>query len=395
MATGVRFSYDDTVTTKRSIGDAIYMIDFTEAPLLQLFGFGSENLSKFKVVNWPSTMLEIIEDIMSPFESKIAEDLDNAETEIDVASGHGSYFRKGDVVGILDANGEVAETLLVLSVSGDTLTVDTRGDVSTATTHSNGATIRILTRAMPENHTYTTGHSTVPTVSYNYTQIISQAVEVSKTERAISRYGIEDQLDYQVAKLFSDGGSQGKLAQLLHRTFYYGVRQKRASSGNAYGMMGGYSTFVNVNTTSSDHVFDLNQAAITKKDIHRVLRAIRSSGGRCTHLITGAWGMEKIQSLYEDNIRTTEMQTTRGNVPVEAIRTPHGEVKLVYDFMCPEHMYNFVNAEKIGWIPLRDFEASEMNTLADGWAKDVVGEYTFMVACPKSHGQIYGASTTK
>lgn len=391
----IRYSYDDTTTSKRGIGDSIWMIDFTEAPLLQLFGFGSENLNKFDIQNWPSTKVEWLQDTMAPFESTIAEDLTDSEIDVDVATGHGVYFRNGDVVGVLDANGEVAEKMLVTSVSTDTLTVGTRTLLGTPTTHTTGATIVILTRAMPENSTYTTGYITTPTAPYNYTQILSQAVELSRTEAKLSRYGVEDQMAYQVAKLFDASGSEGKLAQLLHRTFYYGVRQQRTNQTTARGMMGGFETFVTAGATSTDHVFDKAQAAITKQDVHKVIRAARSSGGRITHIVTGAWGYEKLHSMYEDNTRTTEVELARGVAEMEMIRTPHGEVGLVFDFMCPQHAYYFVNADKIGWIPFDDFMASDIETMADGYAQDVVGEYTFVLANPESHGLIYGASTTK
>lgn len=58
MATGTRTTYTDTGTIKRGIGDVIKMIDWTEAPLLNLLG--TKNEGKFRLQNWPNTKVEWI-----------------------------------------------------------------------------------------------------------------------------------------------------------------------------------------------------------------------------------------------------------------------------------------------------------------------------------------------
>jgi hypothetical protein len=112
-----------------------------------------------------------------------------------------------------------------------------------------------------------------------------------------------------------------------------------------------------------------------------------------THLITGAFGIEKITSMYEDTIVTTRDETIGGS-EIQQIRTPHGMVKLVFDWMCPQDRYYFVNAEKVGWLPLRDFARGKIAEQGDFFVSDVVGEYTFLVANEKSHGYIKEASIT-
>lgn len=399
----VRESYTDTTTNVRAVGDAIYNIDFQEAALLQLLGFTSKNLSKFAVKQgWPSTKIEWLEDANVPFTTLLAESgFDNSETDMTVTTGTGKYFRKGDILGIYASgttSGTIGEKVLVTDVTGDVLTI-VRGYGSTSgASAAIGTGIRLLTRAMPENHIYTTEHMTTPTAPYNYTQILDAAVEMSRTEMRMMRYGIDDHMDMQVAKLFNDGGQEGRLAQLLHQTFYYGERVQR--DANNYGSMGGFDAFVDASTASANHVFTKSDAAITKADIHKVIRAVRSSNGRVTHLITGAWGIEKIRALYEDSIRTTQEQRVMGSPAVDEIVTPHGSVRVIYDWMCPEDRYYFINADKMGWIPFDEFRRKvvyngEENSPYDGRVEKVVGEYTFGLANPKSHGLIYGASTTK
>src|SRR6056300_875253 len=125
MATGVRASYTDTGITKRAIGDAINMIDWTEAPLLRIFGFGSDNLRKFDLVNWPSTKAELIEDTMSSWYTTLTEGLDTSEKDWDVTDG--TLFRQGDIVAtydVLDTDFSTPlEKALVTSVSSNTISV--------------------------------------------------------------------------------------------------------------------------------------------------------------------------------------------------------------------------------------------------------------------------------
>lgn len=382
MATGARLSTTDTGITKRSISDVIQMIDWTEAPLLRLFGFSSKNLRKFDIQNWPATKVELVEDTMPGFASALNGGINSSVTAVIVTTGQGQYFRQGDII-LIDT-----EKMLVISVATDTLTVATRPYGSTsANSHSDLAVVTILTRAMPENSNYVTGYTTTTTQPYNYTQIISEAVQVSKTAQAITTYGIDDLMDYEVGKLFADSGSAGRLAQLLQRTFYYGERVQRGG-GNAYGSMGGFKTFVSTNVT------DLLGAAITRDKVHTKIRDIRQAGGKVTHLVTGAWGIEKLTSMYEGLIETTRDEKI-GGAEIQQIKTPHGLVKLVYDWMAPNGDYYFCNADKIGWLPLRPFDRAKIAEQGDFYVSDVAGEFTFLVANEKSHGYITGASNVK
>jgi hypothetical protein len=401
MAT--RLSYTDTTTNVRAVGDTIYNIDFQEAALLQLLGFSNKNLSKFSVKQgWPSTKLEILEDVNVPFTSLLAESgFDDTETDMTVTTGTGVYFRKGDIVGIYPTGtttGVFQEKVLVTAVSGDVLTIVRGYGATSGVAALTGTGLRLITRANEENSIYTTEHMTTPTAPYNYTQILDAAVEMSETEAMMSRYGIDDHMDMQIGKLFDNGGSEGRLAQLLHQTFYYGERVIRAAAPE-YGSMGGFNIFCTASTATANHVFDLSSAAIERDDIHKVIRAVRSANGKVTHLVTGAWGIEKIRSMYNNSIRTTQEQRVMGSPQVDEIITPHGSVRVIFDWMCPESEYYFINADKMGWIPFREFTRKTVyggveNNPYDGRIEKVIGEYTFMLANPKSHGRIYGASTT-
>lgn len=399
-----RNSYTDTTTAIPAVSDAIYNIDFVEAGLLQLLGFSDKNLNKVAVRSgWPNTTISWLEDVQVPKTTLLAESgFDSSETDLTVTTGTGQYFRKGDILGIYattDGTGAIAEKVLVTSQASDVLTI-VRGYGSTSgAAHSEGVFIRLLTRANEENSIYTTEHITTPTLKSNYVQILDAAVELSRTEAKRSRYGIPDQMDMQIAKLFNNSGSEGRLAQALHETFYYGEAVQR--DGTEYGSMGGFNAFVTTSTASTGHVVDLNGAAFQRDDVYGVMRAIRNSGAgaRATHLICNSWALEKMSLWFEDSIQRVQETRVLGNPEIQEIITPHGNLRLVYDWMCPQDEMYFINADKCGWVPYDSFMRKTIyggseNNPYDGYIEQVIGEYTFVLSNAKSFGRIHDFSTT-
>lgn len=401
-----RLSYTDTVTDIPAVSDMIYNIDFDEAGLLQLLGFSESNLSKFAIRGtWPSTTMTWLEDVNVPFTTLLAESgFDDTETDMTVTTGTGQYFRKGDVLNIYanaGGTGAVAEKVLVTAVSSDVLTIVRGHGTTSGAAHSNGVGVRLGTRGNEENSIYTTEHITTPTAVSNYTQIIDGSVEMSRTEAKMSRYGITDHMDMQFAKLFDNGGAEGRIPQLLHQTFYNGEAVAR-STAPAYGFMGGFNAFVTTSTASTSHVVGLSGAAFQRDDIYGILRAVRNSGSgaRVTHMIMNSWALEKISLWEENKVRyTVKEQRVPSQPEVQEILTPHGRVRLVYDYLCPQDEIYFINAEKCGWVPYdsffrKDIYGGNTNNPYDGTVVQVIGEYTFGLTNPKSFGRLHGFSLT-
>ena len=151
--------------------------------------------------------------------------------------------------------------------------------------------------------------------------------------------------------------------------------------------MGGIGVSVSTNVTA------LASAALQCSEIHPRTRSIGDAGGACDTIITGSWGVEKVTSMYDGYI-TMDQSSERGGSKITRVTTPHGEVELVYDWMCPAGYMYFVDTAKIGWLPMRPFATTKIAEQGDFYVTDVVGEYTLVVANDKSHGIISGFSTT-
>jgi hypothetical protein len=381
MAIGTRTTYSETANIKRAIGDMIGFIDWTEAPLLRKLGVNNE--SKFRLVNWPNSKYEWLEDTMSARTTTLAEEAAAAETEIDVTDG--SIFKEGDIVKV------ESELMYVSSVSTNTITV-TRGFAGTTdATHATALSIALATIARLEGADYDTGHTTALTNPTNYTQIISEAVKVTGSEAVNTKYGVNDTMAYHLAKLM--GGSNGvgekfragKLPILLQQTFYHG--RDAVGSASTPRAMGGFEEFVTTNVT------DLSSAKLQRAHIEDAFQACYLAGGDPDTIVCNAWLRRKLTSFYEGLITTTRSET-RGGSRIDTVMTDFGEMEIMFDRWCPTDRLYIVETPKVGWITNRAFQVYDRPSTGDYTVKEVLGEYGFVVQNQLSHAYIKNASTT-
>lgn len=377
MATGTRTTYTDTTPQKRSIADMIGMIDWTEAPLLKLLGLNGE--SKFRLLNFPRTKVEWLEDTMAPRSGTVNEALDSSETGVDVASGQGDYLKAGDVI-LVDS-----ELMYVSSVATDTATVVRGFAGTTAASHSDQAAWKLATVARLEGADFTTGYTTSVTNPYNYTQIFSEAVKVTGSEQNDEKYGISDTMAYHISKLMGDGGKAGKLPILLQQAAYYGKRA--AGSSTTARAMGGIEQFVTTNITN------LSSAALTRKSIEDLMQLCYLAGGAPNTLVCNAWLRRKISSFYEGSI-STDRSEERGGSKITTIVTDFGDIEVMFDRWCPTDRMYLIEPAKMGWVTYRPFNVVDRASIGDYMVKEVLGEYSFALMNETAHGYIYGASTT-
>ena len=387
MAVGARSTYTDTTPQKRSIADLITMIDWTEAPLLNLLGVNNE--SKFRLVNWPRTKVEWLEDEMSPRSTTLGAAISSTGATSFTAAD-GSIFKEGDVVKIDD------ELLWVESVSGNTVTVASTGGRgyggSTAATHDNGSTAEIVGIARLEGSVASTGHTTTLDNPYNYTQILSEAVKVTGSQEVDSNYGFNDEMARQLGKLIGgpseigSKGKAGKLAILLQQSFYHGLRNQ--GSATAARAMGGAAQYITTNLSN------VASAALTRKHIEDLMEDAFNAGGMPDTLVVGSWVRRKITSFYEGAIHVDRSES-RGGSKITTIVTDFGDIEVVHDRWCPQSKAYLIEKDKMGWVTYRPFNIYDRASTGDYALKEVLGEYSFVLMNESAHGILYNISTTK
>jgi hypothetical protein len=387
MAT-TRYTLTDSNIWVRAISDSIEMTDPLQCVMPKLLGFSLANVNRFNLTGWPGTKVEWITDSELPKKTTVAEAVDTSETEIDVATGTGVYFYAGDIAVINNV-----ELVYVTSISTDTLTV-VRGYGSTSgTAADSGSDIEIVYRVNNEGGSFPLVYTTTTSQPYNYTQIMRYRLTVSGSMAAISQYGIDDEMMYQMNKLWNDGGGAGRAAKDLEDTFFWGERIQRASTtqGATVGSMGGFRTFVSTNT-------DTAGGDLTKPRLHSMLRNIADEGGTVEYIMGNSYQIEKIINFY-DGYRVETQDSKLGGYTLTSIVTPFmPPVKLLNNYRTPAgHLYLF-NPSDMGWIPMgpsREFHVRDLPNADDVAAdKGLVGEYTFLLKNERFQGYFTGLSTS-
>jgi hypothetical protein len=383
MATQERYTWTDTGNWMRAIGDAIELTDPLQAMMPKLLGFSESNVSKFRIVNWPSTKVEWITDTELPMTNQLAEALDNSETDVDVDDG--GYFSPGDVIKVDN------ELMFVASIATNTLTVVRGYGDTSAAAHDDDSTVTIAYRANNEGGSFPLVVTTTTLQPYNYTQTFRYRIWNSATSQRLSRYGVDDEINYHLAKLWNDGGGAGRAAKELENTFFYGERIQRSSTGysnGTTGSMGGFKTFVTTHT-------DTAGGDITKPRIHEMLRSISDEGGTVEYIMGNAYQIEKIVNFYEGQ-RVMTQDSKLGGYNVTSIETPFmPPVKLLNNYRTPSgHLYLF-SAKDMGWMPFRPYTVRDLPNADDVAAdKGLVGELTFILQNERFQGYFTGLSTS-
>lgn len=386
MATGTRGTYTDTTNIQRGIADMIAMIDWTEAPLLKRLGL--DNAKKFRLVNWPNTKVEWIEDTMSPTATTMNDSggISDSDTSMIVATGTGQYFSEGDILKIEN------ELVYVSARSTDTLTIVRAFGGTTNASHADTTAITLVTKARLEGADYDTGHTTVVSAPYNHTQILSEAVVVNGSEKVNPKYGIADTMAYHLSKLIGGGdgigtkGHAGKLPILLAKAFYHGKRA--AGSASTARAMGGFNQYVSTNVT------DAASASLTLKMIEDQMQNCYEAGGSPDTIVTGSWGRRKISNFFKGAIRT-ERSEERGGSTITYIQTDFGELEVIFDKWCPVNELYMIEPARMGWLTFRPFDLYDRASTGDYEVKEVLGEFSFVLTNETAHARIHTFSTSK
>lgn len=365
-------TYTDTTPQKRAIADFIDVIDPRDVPVVKYFGLDGDP-GKFRVVNWPGTKVEWLEDTLSPLTGSLSTSCTKTVTAIPVTDG--SIYKPGDVLEI------DAEMMWVSAVSQSTnsLTV-TRNYGGTATSHAKSAVVTIINHARLEgaDADYDRGVTDI-TAPHNYTQIFQEDIKVTRTANKISQYGLAEEFDYQAAKMVPS------LSRLIEKAFFRG--QRKSGSATAPRAFGGFETFATNNTLSAA------AAALTRKNLEDIVEDCWGDGGNPDLIICNSWVKRKISGFYEGFVRTTRDEN-RGGVTISEIETEFGVLNVLMSRWCPAAKLYVCESQYVGFVAYDPFFQEPLAQTGDSVKGQVVGEYSLVVKNGKAHGYIKSISTT-
>lgn len=384
MPSGALTSYNSNTNLQPlALNPVITMIDWTEAALLRYFGINNEG--RFRFTAWPRREYYWHQDTMSPRSTTLAEAVDPGETAIDVTDG--TIFKEGDIIRVDDTTGELMQ---VTSVASNTLTV-VKGFAGTDdSAHDTALTVEWVTSARLEGADYDLGHTTTVSRVGNYTQILEEAVMVTKSELKESHYGVDDIMSYHIEKLIGGGmvgskGRAGKLAIGLQNTFYHG--RKALGSDGSPRSMDGFEAMV----TTYD--VDKAGATLTLEMIEDMMEDLYNAGGTPKTLICNTYQWRVINTFWSDLIRYDRSEKEGGQV-ISSVRTIFGDLDIVWDRWAPQDRLYFLEKDKMGWITYRPFDIVDVPTSGDYIVKDIVGEFGFVLQNQSAHGFLYNLATS-
>lgn len=381
-----RFSYTDSNTIPQAISTMVEQLDPMQGIMPKLLGFGMGNVSKFEILNWPnSTKLEWLTDTENPKTTTLNDSggISDSDTTIVVTD---AIFNAGDIIQI------GSEYIRITAVSGTSLTTVASGSEgrgygdTTPAAHADGATVTLLYPAVAEGGSFPQAYTTTTSLVYNYPQILRYKMSVTGTRAVTKDFKSDDEMAYQLAKLWNNNGEAGKAVKDFEDTYFKGKRVGPRSS-SLPGSMGGFKTFV------TSHV-DSDGGDITLPRFESMLRDIADDGGTVEYIMGGSFQIARIASWF-DGYRTLTADSKLGGFELEAIRNQFmPPIKLLYNYRCPSDEVHLINTNNMGWVPIREWTTKPLPTANDAEDMGLVGEYTFVVRSEHHMGYFSGLSTS-
>ena len=318
---------------------------------------------------------------LSPRADTLAEDLDNAETAVDVA--HGGYFQVNDLVRV-NTTGEV---LLVSAINTNTLTV-TRGWGSTsATAATNGDAVTILGPASAENVDAVASPVTFGETFNTGPQIFEYTWQLSHRARVTPNYqNKSDQFKYELKRKMEEAAID------LDLTLLGGVyNEGDGSSTNP-------STMIGLRDATTANVFDLSAAPIELIDIMDDLQTIWNDVGTDMGMdFMGGPLMKRIWNSWFQPARRSSGSDKKGTLVWDSVETDFGVMRYLMNYNCDSDELFLCNPKDWG---LYNYEGGDWQSgvyATQGWYDKgfLHGDFGAIFEADRRRGRWHNFSTTE
>lgn len=351
--------------------DGLKMLDPEVTPFLSL-------TMRIEKENVTDPKFNLFEDEDRASWTTLAEDVDNSETGIDVASGTGQYFHAGHRI-LIPSTGEV---MLVTGVSTDTLTV-TRAQLGTTASGAavSGDYVLILGNKILEGDTLPNIKTTVPTTVYNYCQIFREAYGYTNTNAATKKRGgpNDPERDRMIA--------MREFKKQIERAFRWGTRYQTGSGATTERTTGGFESFVTTNVFNVD-------GSLSRPDILRIVERTTRYGGPKKLWICGREARLALDALGFENELVPADRNWVG-VDITRVRTSFGDFGLITDHL-NENGYadriHIVDPSKVKMAVLRGVQhlTDRQANDADLVKNEFLAEVGLYLDTEKAHGVVKG-----
>lgn len=312
-----------------------------EATMFQTLtrGINERDIAKSYIKEW-------FESEPYPIEGTVSGAQTVGDTSIELLAGQGTRFYAGMVL----LNRRTRESILVSSVSTDTLTVVRAMGDTISSTMADGDVLEFVATAFEEGSDVSTIRSVVEGRNYNLTEIFKTACGWTGTDGAVTLYGGKDP-ENEVFK----AGLEHK--RQIERAMFFGKRFTRTGSGGKpQRAMGGLEFYIQSN------VFDFSGAPLTTRSVTEALEVAMKYGeggyeqnGKVSKWLfcSRRWATE-LELLWHDKIQIRTSEDMMG-LKVKTYQSTHGDVNIVpMNIFNGEHAgYAFcVDMNHVAYCPL-------------------------------------------
>lgn len=330
-ATGNSYSSTTTQVTDsqiRYVDDMLEYLEVDDFPIQKAIGYGEPvNVRKLE---WGDRR-------RAPSADQLNEALDDSETGVDVDNG--ARFQVGNLIKVDD------EVMWVSAISTNTLTV-TRAWGSTAATHADNATVRIIGVAMPENFATPAAPIATGEFFYNYFQLFDSGIQIS------NRANANGEANYLIRRKEYNQRVEEKFiekAEQLEYTLIHGTRVDATSTTPS--SMGGIPAFITTQVT------DLGDAALTKQTLRALWQSTFLNVGKvhmAKTMLMGTAAKSLLNTFYDPARRLSGSDKSVTEM-LDAVETDFGRMTFVMHYHMPADEIYGVNLKNLSIHPFGDY----------------------------------------
>ncbi|MEM8834264.1 MAG: DUF5309 family protein [Planctomycetota bacterium] len=367
------------------VSDIIGIVSPHETPLLDHLGDARRAAQ--------STVHEWLEDSLLPNHDTITE-----TTFSPSATGAGTFevanpsrFRVGDIVRVRGKS----EVMHAVATTSTDLVVQRGYGGTTAEALETDDVIDIIGNAALEGDDKPEVRFTNRVRKQNFSQILTASVEVSGSQLAVQKIGVDDELDYQ---------KQERLRELL-RDLENCVINGVAAASNPEGNASTRRTMRGIISSLSTNIFTpgvggfpddgSGGASLTEPMLNQALESIwDQSSGVIDTIVVGGTQKRKINGFATD-ARGYLPEDTAFRDMIGVYESDFGVAKVVLSRWMPPGSALLLDSSRIDVLPLsgRSFHAKKLASSGDSECMQVIGEYTLEVRNENAHGVIAGLAT--
>lgn len=312
--------YDLTAGVKISMDEMIYLLSPTDLPMT--LGVDSDGTMVIPSSEVDQVKFEWMDEEMLVPRTQLGATALTGDTFITITSGERARFSTGDLVRVIKG-GTANEVMRVTGygTTADTLIVTRGFNSTTATNYASGDIVMGIGTALAEGSDPENARSRDRDLRHNFTQIFGpERIEMSRTARLISRYGVPDEWAKQMYNRTREMWIR------VENAYLYGTRHNDTSG--KIRATGGLDFFLTTNVDSSSTELTVSKIATAQQVCY-------NRGEVPSVLIANPNSLGNLNDLTNTSVvRQTMTESRRGRARVELISTEFGDVTILRNRHC-------------------------------------------------------------